>query len=136
MYGFSVPCFIWDPTYEFLTASGFRVLRYDLFGRGFSDRPKAPYDIDLFCKQLKELLDKLELEKVNLIGLSMGGPITAFFKARIQTACKNLYWLTLQERVQSRLSRILRAVLTPGFGELALGLFGRAYGKKHCVRFL
>ena len=39
VHGFSVPYFIWDPTFEFLTKSGFRVLRYDLFGRGYSDRP-------------------------------------------------------------------------------------------------
>ena len=41
VHGFSVPYFIWDPTFDFLTKSGFRVLRYDLFGRGYSDRPEA-----------------------------------------------------------------------------------------------
>src|SRR5919109_740116 len=57
VHGFSVPFFIYDPTFEFLTRAGFRVLRYDLFGRGFSDRPKARYNIDLFVRQLGELLD-------------------------------------------------------------------------------
>ena len=40
-HGFSVPYFVYDPTFEFLTQAGFRVLRYDLFGRGFSDRPQV-----------------------------------------------------------------------------------------------
>ena len=86
MHGFSVPYFIWDPTFKFLTKSGFRVLRYDLFGRGYSDRPKLRYDIDLFCKQLRELLDTLGFEQINLMGLSMGGPITATFTARYPQA--------------------------------------------------
>src|SRR5512147_2320234 len=52
VHGFSVPYFIFDPTFHFLTQNGFRVLRYDLFGRGFSDRPIANYNIDFFVKQL------------------------------------------------------------------------------------
>ncbi|MGB7874199.1 MAG: hypothetical protein WBL25_07430, partial [Anaerolineales bacterium] len=41
VHGFSVPYFIWDPTFSFLTECGFRALRYDLFGRGYSDRPRV-----------------------------------------------------------------------------------------------
>jgi len=54
IHGFSVPNFIWDPTFAALAAAGFRVLRYDLFGRGYSDRPKARYDKALFVRQLAE----------------------------------------------------------------------------------
>ena len=61
LHGFSVPYFIWDPTFDFLTHKGYRVLRYDLFGRGFSDRPKTRYTLDLFCKQLRGILDRLEI---------------------------------------------------------------------------
>ena len=83
VHGFSVPYFIFDPTFHFLTRCGFRVLRYDLFGRGFSDRPDVNYNIDLFVEQLAELLDALRLTRpVTLIGLSMGGPISTTFTAR------------------------------------------------------
>jgi len=75
VHGFSVPYFIFDPTFEFLTNSGFRLLRYDLFGRGFSDRPEARYNIELFLRQLGDLLDELGLTlPVSLVGLSTGGP--------------------------------------------------------------
>ena len=125
VHGFSVPYFIWDPTFKFLTESGFRVLRYDLFGRGFSDRPKLRYDIDLFCKQLRELLDTLGFEEINLMGLSMGGVISASF-----TACypEKVNKVVLVDPAGARpitLSRLLKAATTPGFGELAIGLFGR-----------
>src|SRR5689334_23033918 len=61
VHGFSVPYFIYDPTFKLLTESSFRVLRYDLVGRGLSERPPAPYNIDLFVKQLTDLLDALRL---------------------------------------------------------------------------
>jgi pimeloyl-ACP methyl ester carboxylesterase len=125
VHGFSVPYFIWDPTFAFLTASGFRALRYDLFGRGFSDRPNLRYDVDLFCKQLRELLDTLGLDRVNLIGLSMGGPISATFTARYPDRVRKLVLIDPAGASPVTLSRVLKAATTPGFGELALGLFGR-----------
>jgi pimeloyl-ACP methyl ester carboxylesterase len=83
VHGFSVPYFIYDTTFAFLTQSGFRVLRYDLFGRGFSDRPDTQYNIDLFVRQLRDLLDALDFtQSISLVGLSTGGPIIAAFTAR------------------------------------------------------
>jgi pimeloyl-ACP methyl ester carboxylesterase len=78
VHGFSVPSYVWDPTVESLEESGFRVLRYDLYGRGYSDRPDLTYDLDLFVNQLSELLNEINLDQqVHLVGLSMGGPIAA-----------------------------------------------------------
>lgn len=80
VHGFSVPYYVWDPTFEALTEAGFRVLRYDLYGRGYSDRPEVEYDLDLFTGQLRDLLTALDLgEPVTLVGLSFGGPIVASF---------------------------------------------------------
>src|SRR5262245_49681612 len=52
--GFSVPYYIWDPTFEALTKAGFRVLRYDYYGRGYSDRPPIPFDDEMYVRQLDE----------------------------------------------------------------------------------
>lgn len=83
VHGFTVPYFIWDPTFEALTQAGFRVLRFDLFGRGYSDRPYKRYDLNLFDKQLIDLLDVLGFDgPVHLLGLSMGGIITANFAGK------------------------------------------------------
>lgn len=83
VHGFSVPYYIWDPTFDALTKAGFRVLRYDLYGRGFSDRPAVRYDADLYDQQLLGLLDALNIRgPVDLAGLSMGGPIIATFASR------------------------------------------------------
>ena len=44
VHGFSSPYFIYDGLYEQLVEAGYRVLRYDLLGRGLSDRPKIKYN--------------------------------------------------------------------------------------------
>ncbi|MBI2149425.1 MAG: alpha/beta hydrolase, partial [Acidobacteria bacterium] len=59
--GFSVPYYIWDPTFKSLTAAGFRVLRYDYYGRGFSDRPAIPFTDDMYVRQLDELLKAVRM---------------------------------------------------------------------------
>lgn len=125
VHGFSVPYFIFDPTFEFLTQSGFRTLRYDLFGRGFSDRPRTRYNIDLFVKQLSDLLDALRLSRpVNLIGLSMGGPITATFTARHPEHVQSLTLIDPAGVRPVSLSPMLKAMKLPGIAEAAFGLVG------------
>lgn len=83
VHGFSVPYYIWDPTFQALVASGFRVLRYDLYGRGWSDRPDVHYTPELFDEQLVQLLSALGIhDPVDLVGVSMGGPIVVNFAVR------------------------------------------------------
>ena len=82
-HGFSVPSYIWDSTVTALSGAGFRVARYDYYGRGYSDRPNIAYTADLYDRQLMQLLDSLGWrEPVDIVGLSMGGPVTAEFVAR------------------------------------------------------
>jgi len=82
IHGASVPYYVWDPTFEALANNGFRVLRYDLFGRGYSDRPKATYDRAFFEGQLLNLLDALKISRpVDVVGLSMGGAVAVGFTA-------------------------------------------------------
>ena len=82
VHGFSVPSYIYDPTFAALAAAGHRVIRYDLYGRGSSDRPRGAYDIARYTRQIDELLDALGIPgPVDLVGLSMGGVITASYAA-------------------------------------------------------
>ncbi len=90
VHGFSVPLYIWDSTFAALTRTGYRVIRYDLFGRGWSDRPDAAYDGAMYDAQLDELLDSLHVtQPIDLVGLSFGGFVTAHYvaghAARIRT---------------------------------------------------
>jgi len=125
VHGFSVPYFIYDPTFQFLTESGFRVLRYDLFGRGFSDRPNANYNIDFFVQQLVDLLDALRFaQPVNLIGLSMGGPIASTFTVRYSQRVNKLTLIDPAGARSIALTPMLKAVKIPFVAEAVLGLIG------------
>jgi pimeloyl-ACP methyl ester carboxylesterase len=125
VHGFSVPYFIFDPTFHFLTQSGYRVLRYDLFGRGFSDRPDTDYNIEFFVRQLVELLDALRLTRpVTLIGLSMGGPIAAAFTAQNPGHVAKLILIDPAGARPIALSRVLKVVTRPYLGEMLISMIG------------
>jgi pimeloyl-ACP methyl ester carboxylesterase len=83
VHGATIPMWTWDKQIPALTKAGFRVLNYDQFGRGYSDRPDVTYDQELYLRQLRELTDKLGLTKpFDLIGLSLGGATAVNFTAR------------------------------------------------------
>ncbi len=78
--GFSVPYYIWDSNFSRLAQQGFRVLRYDEFGRGFSDRPDKVYEASLYRRQLSELVSKLQFHAVYAIaGVSFGAAVASDF---------------------------------------------------------
>ena len=80
VHGFSVPYYIWDSNFSRLAQQGFRVLRYDEFGRGFSDRPDKVYEASLYRQQLSELLSKLQFQSVYAIaGVSFGAAVASDF---------------------------------------------------------
>lgn len=82
VHGLTTPSFVWAPLAKGLTALGFRVLVYDLYGRGFSDRPEGLHDKVFFNQQLDDLLIHLDIEdSFHLIGYSMGGAVAAGFAA-------------------------------------------------------
>lgn len=124
VHGFSVPYFIWDPTFETLVEAGYRVLRYDLYGRGYSDRPHARYDTVLFYRQLDSLLNKLGIETCRAVfGLSMGGVIAAEFA--IQQP-ERLEKLVLVDPAGFRLDYPVgyKILLVPLVGDLIFSLIG------------
>ncbi len=125
VHGFSVPYFIYDPTFDFLTRSGFHVLRYDLFGRGLSDRPRERNNLDFFVRQLLELLDALRFSRpVNLIGLSMGGPIASAFALRHPERIGKLVLIDPCGAKPVDTALLVRFARVPILAEIAYGLLG------------
>jgi 3-oxoadipate enol-lactonase len=51
----------------------FRVVRYDTRGHGESPVPVGPYSIDDLADDLIALMDRLDIERAHLVGLSLGG---------------------------------------------------------------
>ncbi|WP_407494397.1 alpha/beta fold hydrolase [Pseudooceanicola sp. MF1-13] len=83
VHGLTTPGFVWDDIAQGLVAKGYRVLTYDLYGRGYSDRPDGPQADAFFIRQLEDLLaDQMVADDVTLFGYSMGGAIASSFAAK------------------------------------------------------
>ena len=69
--------FGWVP----ILARHYRVIRFDMRGMGQSSVPEPgyPWSLDNFADDLLGFLDQLELEKVHLIGETVGGSISMRF---------------------------------------------------------
>lgn len=63
---------MWDPQLTALEEH-FRVIRYDTRGHGASPVPDGPYSIDDVADDLIALLDRFDVDRAHLIGLSLGG---------------------------------------------------------------
>ncbi len=80
LHGGTVPLWTWELQMPALVEAGFRVLAYDMYGRGYSDRPEVVYDRALYRRQLLGLLDELVSGlAVDLVATSFGGAIAVDF---------------------------------------------------------
>lgn len=96
VHGNAAPSITWDNNIDALVDEGYRVLRYDLFGHGYSDRPELEkYNRELYDRQLVELIDKLEITTpVSLVGTSQGGSICAYFAASHEVEVEKIAFLS------------------------------------------
>ena len=80
--GLTIPLFYWDELAVELHARGLRTLAYSGYGRGYSDRVVARYDEALFVRQLRELVEHLDLPAAHVVGTSMGALIAMAYVGR------------------------------------------------------
>jgi pimeloyl-ACP methyl ester carboxylesterase len=114
-HGFSVPSYIWDSTAADLSRAGYRVIRYDAYGRGFSDRPDVEYSDRLYERQLGELLDSLHIAgKVDLGGVSAGGYVIGVYAGRHPDRVRSLI---LADPVAGKSPTTMRPYDLPVIGE-------------------
>ncbi|WP_405294686.1 alpha/beta fold hydrolase [Methanobrevibacter sp.] len=71
--------------WEFLTSNlkhEYQILRVDLRGHGQSELGKEEITIDTYVDDLNNLLEQLNIQKVNIIGFSLGGAVALDFAVR------------------------------------------------------
>ncbi len=125
VHGITSPSFLWDYQFDVLAQAGFHVLRYDLYGRGFSDRPAVRYTDDLYDRQLLELLDALQVTKpVHLVGHSMGGAISVKFTDRHPERVARLALLAPAGFPVEDIPLKYRLLKAPLIGDWFLRMFG------------
>ena len=82
VHGFCQSSAYWQSTLDELAAAGARGVAPDLPGFGQSAAVGGPYTMEAYADRLAQLLDALRLERVALVGGSMGGVIEQHFALR------------------------------------------------------
>jgi 3-oxoadipate enol-lactonase len=117
---------MWEPQ-AWLLAQRMRVLRYDLRGHSGSPVPDGPYSIADLGGDLIALMDRLEIERASLVGLSIGGMTSIWVAAnapgrvaRLVVCCSSAH-LDPEGAYRER----ARAVRADGLEPLADAVLGR-----------
>lgn len=118
VHGLTTPSFVWRGLARGMALMGYRVLIYDLYGRGYSDRPGGAQDAAFFVRQLEDLLADQEVgADITLLGYSMGGAVATAFAAAHPAAVRQLVLLA-PAGVEIRMGRMTRFIRnTPVLGD-------------------
>ncbi len=100
----------------------YTVIAPDLLGHGQSDKPRADYAIGAFANGMRDLLNVLEIDRVTVVGHSLGGGVAAQFAYQFPDLCERLV-LVATGGVGPQVSAILRLATAP-FSELVFPLLG------------
>ena len=132
-HGYATPYFIYDKIAQGLVAAGYRVLRYDLLGRGLSERVKTKYTPRLFAAQLDELTRAiLGDQPFYLVGTSMGGTITTTFAAAHPDRVRKLVLLA-PHGMKFKVPAYMRLAQVPLLGEFIFAVAGAPILTKGCA---
>lgn len=117
---------VWDYQFKFLLEKGYRVLRFDLYGRGFSERVKGEHGGELFMAQLSDLIQYLNIDrKFHLVGLSMGGAISTRFASHHPEKLKSIFLVDCYG-IPTPNDPGIKVVQPKLIGEALIGTFGGA----------
>ncbi|MBR2591071.1 MAG: alpha/beta hydrolase [Clostridia bacterium] len=135
VHGYSTPYYIYDKLFERFVADGYKVLRYDLFGRGLSDRVQAEYTPQFFSEQLAQLCEALiPGESFILVGTSMGGSITTRFVQEHPDKVEKLILLAPAGMDSFKAPFYMKMCKIPGFGKWIFSKIGAKSLFNGCAR--
>lgn len=110
IHGLTANCRCWDGIISGLVPE-FRVLAMDLRGRGLSDKPPKGYFVDQHVRDVYCLLENEGLERITLMGHSLGAYVSLAFAARHPGRVKKLILVDAAGHLsQSQWDRIVLAI--------------------------
>ncbi len=125
IHGLTTPSYVFAGTERSLVALGYRVLTYDLYGRGYSDRVSGRQTIDFFVAQLRDLLDHQGIdEPLTLVGFSMGGALATAFAAEEGKRIRSLVLIAPSGLVPTYDDPLSRAWTLPVIGDWLMRVAG------------
>jgi pimeloyl-ACP methyl ester carboxylesterase len=89
------------------------VIAPDLLGHGASDKPRADYSVAAYANGMRDLLAVLGVDKVTVVGHSLGGGVAMQFAYQYPEKTERLV-LVSSGGAGHRVSPVLRAITLPG----------------------
>jgi len=86
IHGWPLSHRMWEYQVNAVVEAGFRCISYDRRGFGDSDKPWTNYDYDSLAQDLNDIITKLGLSEVTVVGFSMGGGEVARYIGKYGTA--------------------------------------------------
>jgi pimeloyl-ACP methyl ester carboxylesterase len=102
----------WTPVLSQL-ARRYRVIAPDLLGHGASDKPRADYAVAAYANGMRDLLSILDVDRVTVIGHSMGAGVGMQFAYQFPERCDRLV-LVGSGGVSTSVHPMLRLAAIPG----------------------
>jgi pimeloyl-ACP methyl ester carboxylesterase len=96
-----------------MLAQRYRVIAPDLLGHGASDKPRADYSVAGYANGMRDLLSVLGIERVTLVGHSLGGAVAMQFAYQFPERTERLV-LVSTGGVGREVTPVLRAASLPG----------------------
>ena len=91
IHGVGLTYEIWQPQLDFF--KNYSNLSYDILGHGKSSLTKQNISFDDFSEQLIDLIDELKIEKIHLVGFSIGSLIARNFATKYVNRLQSLILL-------------------------------------------
>ena len=91
IHGVGLTYEIWQPQLDFF--KNYSNLSYDILGHGKSSLTKQNISFDDFSEQLLDLIDELKIEKIHLVGFSIGSLIARNFATKFGARLQSLILL-------------------------------------------
>src|SRR4029079_8255221 len=89
----------------------------DLLGHGESDKPRADYSVGGFANGMRDLLTVLNIDKVTVVGQSLGGGVAMQFGYQFPERTERMV-LVAPGGLGPEVTAVIRAVTLPGFNHL------------------
>lgn len=106
-----------------ILAREYTVIAPDLLGHGQSDKPRADYSVAGYANAMRDLLSVLDIERVTVVGHSLGGGVAMQFAYQYPERCERMV-LVSSGGIARAVSPFLRLASTPS-ADLILPLLGR-----------
>lgn len=106
----------WEPVIDSL-ARDFTVIAPDLLGHGASDKPRADYSVGGYANGMRDLLALLDLDRVTVVGHSLGGGVAMQFAYQYPQLVERLV-LVAPGGFGPEVTPVIRAITTPGFHQV------------------